>query len=85
MMCGDLSTATRMETITQQARPSQSKVGRETNGYLSFDMSGGPKGAKRPLERPLDGSQECRAAPHVDHEPWGMFEIHVRSAGSVAD
>src|SRR5664280_1121553 len=22
---------------------------------LTFDMSGGPKGAKRPLERPLDG------------------------------
>ena len=24
-------------------------------GDLTFDMSGGPKGAKRPLERPLDG------------------------------
>jgi len=24
-------------------------------GYLTFDMSGGPKGAKRPLGRPLDG------------------------------
>ena len=23
--------------------------------HLTFDMSGGPKGAKRPLERPLDG------------------------------
>ena len=23
---------------------------------LTFDMSGGPKGAKRPLERPLDGT-----------------------------
>ena len=27
---------------------------RNTAG-LTFDMSGGPKGAKRPLERPLDG------------------------------
>ena len=24
-------------------------------GHLTFDMSGGPKGAKRPLGRPLDG------------------------------
>ena len=24
-------------------------------GRLAFDMSDGPKGAKRPLERPLDG------------------------------
>ena len=26
---------------------------------LTFDMSGGPKGAKRPLERPLDGMVRC--------------------------
>ena len=26
---------------------------------LTFDMSGGPKGAKRPLERPLDGGVRC--------------------------
>ena len=26
-----------------------------TNGGPTFDMSGGPTGAKRPLERPLDG------------------------------
>jgi len=26
---------------------------------LTFDMSGGPKGAKRPLERPLDGRVRC--------------------------
>ena len=26
-----------------------------THTGLTFDMSGGPKGAKRPLERPLDG------------------------------
>ena len=38
---------------------------------LTFDMSGGPKGAKRPLERPLDGGvrrhclhtrTECKAS-----------------------
>jgi hypothetical protein len=29
---------------------------------LTFDMSGGPKGAKRPLERPLDGG--VRRRPH---------------------
>ena len=28
---------------------------------LTFDMSGGPKGAKRPLERPLDGGVRRRA------------------------
>ena len=28
---------------------------RRTSCCLTFDMSGGPKGAKRPLERPLDG------------------------------
>jgi len=28
---------------------------------LTFDMSGGPKGAKRPLERPLDGG----VRPHL--------------------
>ena len=27
---------------------------------LTFDMSGGPKGAKRPLERPLDGGVRRR-------------------------
>ena len=29
---------------------------------LTFDMSGGPKGAKRPLRRPLDGGVRCRQA-----------------------
>src|SRR5664279_1012678 len=28
---------------------------------LTFDMSGGPKGAKRPLGRPLDGGVRCHA------------------------
>jgi hypothetical protein len=27
----------------------------DVHGGLTFDMRGGPKGAKRPLERPLDG------------------------------
>ena len=27
---------------------------------LTFDMSGGPKGAQRPLERPLDGGVRCQ-------------------------
>jgi len=27
---------------------------------LTFDMSGGPKGAKQPLERPLDGGVRRR-------------------------
>jgi hypothetical protein len=27
---------------------------------LTFDMSGGPKGAQRPLGRPLDGGVRCR-------------------------
>src|SRR5712691_11124712 len=31
---------------------------------LTFDMRGGPKGAKRPLERPLDG----RVRPRGRHE-----------------
>ena len=31
---------------------------------LTFDMSGGPKGAKRPLERPLDGGVRCLRPLH---------------------
>ena len=32
-------------------------VVKEGAGWIAtFDMSGGPKGAKRPLERPLDGN-----------------------------
>ena len=30
---------------------------------LTFDMSGGPKGAKRPLERPLDGGVRGHSSP----------------------
>src|SRR5664280_1439091 len=33
---------------------------RRMSGGLTFDMSGGPKGAKRPLERPLDGGVRPR-------------------------
>ena len=32
---------------------------------LTFDMSGGPKGAKRPLERPLDGGVRPRRSAHM--------------------
>ena len=33
----------------------RSCFGTHDQSCLTFDMSGGPKGAKRPLERPLDG------------------------------
>jgi len=38
---------------------------------LTFDMSGGPKGAKQPLERPLDGGvrRHCKDA----HDGCGML------------
>src|SRR3982750_3006809 len=32
---------------------------------LTFDMSGGPRGAKRPLERPLDGRVSRHVFPEV--------------------
>ena len=35
-----------------------------TNWGPTFDMSGGPKGAKRPLERPLDGGVRRQREPH---------------------
>ena len=35
---------------------------------LTFDMSGGPKGAKRPLERPLDGGVRRQRSAHCDDE-----------------
>ena len=34
---------------------------------LTFDMSGGPKGAKRPLERPLDGGVRRHRDDRVDY------------------
>ena len=51
---------------------------------LTFDMSGGPKGAKRPLERPLDGG--VRRHPlgcfgvEFDAESFGYFQ-HGGEAG----
>ena len=33
-------------------------------GGLTFDMSGGAKGAKRPLRRPLDGGVRCLRSGH---------------------
>src|SRR5664280_321596 len=35
--------------------PWSSPIAERALRRLTFDMSGGPKGAKRPLERPLDG------------------------------
>src|SRR5664280_388161 len=46
----------------RSSKPTQSRFGAMVSCCLTFDMSGGPKGAKRPLERPLDGgvrSQYC--------------------------
>ena len=40
---------------------------------LTFDMSGGPKGAKRPLERPLDGGVRFQAYySSVRNATWEM-------------
>jgi hypothetical protein len=48
--CGTKWRAALLEVIDCAGAPNaRSKRG------LTFDMSGGPKGAKRPLERPLDG------------------------------
>ena len=41
---------------------------------LTFDMSGGPKGAKRPLGRPLDGGVRCLL------EQRSVFATHVTMA-----
>ena len=38
------------------------RMNRCKNRALTFDMSGGPKGAKRPLERPLDGGVRPRCS-----------------------
>src|SRR5690349_10661515 len=38
-------------------------------GRLTFDMRGGPKGAKRPLERPLDGRVRHLFAPRQKRVP----------------
>jgi len=47
---------TASEDGTQAARRRQAQhVRQRKKRDLTFDMSGGPKGAKRPLARPLDG------------------------------
>ena len=38
----------------------RSVCGNARNRDLTFDMSGGPKGAKQPLARPLDGGVRPR-------------------------
>ena len=42
----------------------------------TFDMSGGPKGAKRPLERPLDGRvrRRCLHGSQLDSLLRGLTE-----------
>ena len=57
---------------SEKRMPSRATVFRDGGGErcvpvanmsnLTFDMSGGPKGAKRPLERPLDGRVRALAA-----------------------
>ena len=47
------SATTRATIATNQIEPVN--FGQAGMRRLTFDMSGGPKGAKRPLERPLDG------------------------------
>ena len=49
-------------------------------GDLTFDMSGGPKGAQRPLERPLDGVVRCpRGARRRTRAAkcWGLATRHA--------
>src|SRR5450755_3615610 len=43
---------------------------------LTFDMSGGPKGAKRPLERPLDGG----VRPHCSQSERRWREVRSPAA-----
>ena len=60
--------ATRSENTNSRAHEGSTAAGLDhsatrtsclTTWGLTFDMSGGPKGAKRPLERPLDGGVRC--------------------------
>ena len=45
-----------LEDCTRATRPMPARhVRKRENRDLTFDMSGGAKGAKRPLGRPLDG------------------------------
>ena len=65
-----------------RAARSTKRPGRRLNSIaqkraLTFDMSGGPKGAKRPLGRPLDGGVRRL----VDHDPqrlnYSSMNFHV--------
>ena len=60
---GLLLAFTALEACARATRPIPARHvrGRE-NRDLTFDMSGGPKGAKRFLGRPLDGVVRCRQA-----------------------
>jgi len=49
--------ATASDETKKRALPLEAKTSKDdcSRQGLTFDMSGGPKGAKRPLGRPLDG------------------------------
>jgi len=50
---------------------------------LTFDMSGGPKGAKRPLARPLDGV--VMRSRQLEKELFHLFATPLRESSVVAD
>ena len=57
----------RLANRSDSEGPQSASQASKTNGAvrhgccLTFDMSGGAKGAKRPLGRPLDGGVRCHA------------------------
>ena len=51
----------------------------------TFDMSGGPKGAKRPLERPLDGVRAHSPALHVHATSTPCLTARTRRTPRTAD
>jgi len=60
---GDASACRR--SANQRLNDASAKLLGVAGRDLTFDMSGGPKGAKRPLERPLDGGVR-RHGPRSD-------------------
>ena len=68
--CGEES---RRTASNDRARRPHCELAMQRSWGLTFDMSGGPKGAKRPLGRPLDGGVRrllANARPrHCDQAP----------------
>ena len=63
---GLLLAFTALEACARATRPIPARhVRRRENRDLTFDMSGGAKGAKRPLGRPLDGGVGRRRDDHL--------------------